>query len=76
MAAKTAAPAPPKPRTSPVKFAREVRAEVRKITWPTWKETWITSVMVFIMVAFTAVFFFVVDGGAAFLVSSLLKLAG
>ena len=53
-----------------------MRQEARKITWPTWKETWITSVMVFLMVAFTAVFFLVVDGGAVFLVSNLLKLAG
>ena len=75
-AAKVAAPAPPRPRTSPQKFIAEVRQEARKISWPSWRETWITSVMVFLMVLFTAVFFFVVDGGALFLVSNLLKLAG
>ena len=78
--AKTAAPTPAKPRVPLAKrlpkFVAEVRQEARKITWPTWKETWITSVMVFLMVAFTAVFFMVVDGGAVFLVSNLLKLAG
>ena len=52
---------PPKPRTSPVEFFREVRAEARKITWTSWKETWITSVMVVIMVILTALFFFGVD---------------
>ena len=75
-AAAQAQPAAPRQRTSPQKFIQEVRQEARKIAWPSWKETWITSVMVFIMVAFTSLFFFVVDGGAAFLVSNLLKLAG
>ena len=50
-----------KKRTSPAQFFREVRAEARKITWTTWKETWITSVMVFIMVVITAIFFVIVD---------------
>ena len=56
-----AAPAAPKKRTDPVKFAQEVRAEARKITWTSRKETWITSVMVFIMVALAAIFFWLVD---------------
>jgi len=42
-------------------FFQEVRRETSKITWPTWKETWLTTVMVFIMVGLTMVFFFVVD---------------
>ncbi|MEO6377302.1 MAG: preprotein translocase subunit SecE [Caulobacteraceae bacterium] len=73
-----AAPAPApvaKPRIGPAQFAREVRAETRKITWPSWKETWITSVMVFIMVVVTSVFFLLVDGGLSFLIQQLLKLA-
>jgi preprotein translocase subunit SecE len=43
-----------------------VRAEGRKIVWPSRKETWITSVMVFIMVALASTFFFLVDTGLAF----------
>ena len=39
------------------------RAEGRKIVWPSRKETWITSVMVLIMVVIAAIFFFVVDAG-------------
>jgi preprotein translocase subunit SecE len=38
-----------------------VRRETSKVTWPTWKETWLTSTMVFIMVIITMVFFFGVD---------------
>ncbi len=57
------------------RFITEVRAEARKVTWTSWKETWITSVMVFIMVVLTALFFFVVDGGLRFAIEQLLKLA-
>ncbi len=58
----SAAAAAPKKRTSPVQFFREVRAEARKITWTTRKETWITSVMVFMMVVMASLFFSAVDG--------------
>ena len=59
-----AADAPaPKKRTSIPQFISQVRAEGRKIVWPTRKETWITSVMVFIMVVVATVFFAVVDFG-------------
>ena len=65
--AAVAADAPSKPRVSIPQFLSQVRAEGRKIVWPSRKETWITSVMVFIMVAIAAVFFFVVDTALAFL---------
>ena len=71
-----AAAAAPKKPFNPAKFAEEVRAETKKITWPSWKETWITSVMVFAMVVVTSVFFLVIDGGLAFLANQFLKLAG
>ena len=74
-AAAVAAPAPPKKRTTPVQFFREVRAEARKITWTSRKETWITSVMVFIMVVLASWFFLAVDGGLGFAINQLLKLA-
>ncbi|GHF32001.1 protein translocase subunit SecE [Kordiimonas sediminis] len=48
-------------KTSPGDFVRQVRQEGRKVTWPTPKETSVTSVMVFIMVAFMAIFFLGVD---------------
>jgi len=60
-------PVAPKKRTSIPQFAGQVRAEGRKIVWPSRKETWITSVMVLIMVFLAAVFFFVVDSILAFL---------
>ena len=51
----------PRRRVSPMQFFTEVRREMSKVTWPSWKETWLTTVMVFIMVGLTMVFFFVVD---------------
>ena len=46
---------------NPVKFIQEVRAEVSKVVWPTRREVVMTTIMVFIMSALTAVFFFLVD---------------
>ncbi len=46
---------------SPAKFMREVRAEAAKVTWPTRRETMVTTGLVLAMAALTAVFFFVVD---------------
>ncbi|HEY5071501.1 MAG TPA: preprotein translocase subunit SecE [Caulobacteraceae bacterium] len=60
---------------NPVKFLTEVRAEARKVTWTSWKETWITSVMVGIMVILTAFFFFGVDSILGTGAAALLKLA-
>jgi len=47
--------------TSPFKFMQEVREETRKVTWPSRKETAVTTAMVFVMVAIAAVFFMVGD---------------
>jgi preprotein translocase subunit SecE len=45
----------------PLKFAREVRSEVAKVTWPSRRETLVTTGLVFLMVAIAAIFFFTVD---------------
>ena len=48
-------------KSSPLKFFKEVRQETSKVTWPTRKETIITTVMVFIMVFLLSIFFIGVD---------------
>lgn len=48
-------------KTNPLQFMQQVRAETAKVVWPTRRETLVTTVMVFIMAALTAVFFFLVD---------------
>mgnify|MGYP001096910661 CR=1 FL=1 len=47
--------------TNPIQFIQQVRAEVSKVVWPTRREVFLTTVMVFIMAALTAVFFAAVD---------------
>jgi preprotein translocase subunit SecE len=46
---------------NPFEFIQEVRTEVAKVTWPTWKEVWITTLMVLVMVALASIFFLAVD---------------
>jgi preprotein translocase subunit SecE len=48
-------------KTNPAQFFREVRQEVSRVTWPTRKETAVTTAMVFAMVFLAAIFFFLVD---------------
>jgi len=48
-------------KTSPVEFFQQVRQEVSRVTWPTRKETMVTTAMVFVMVFVAAAFFFLVD---------------
>ncbi len=48
-------------KTSPLQFAREVRQEASKVTWPTRKETAVTTGMVLVMVLLAAGFFFLAD---------------
>jgi preprotein translocase subunit SecE len=48
-------------KTGVVEFFRQVRQEVAKVTWPTRKETMVTTAMVFVMIFVMALFFFVVD---------------
>ncbi len=44
-----------------VKFFKEVRSETGKVTWPSRKETGISTLMVLIMVTIASLFFLAVD---------------
>lgn len=57
---------------NPLRFVEEVRQEVSKVTWPTWKEVWITTAMVLVMVALTAVFFLIADQILSWVVQTIL----
>ncbi len=59
-------------KISPFKFLQEVRAEGQKVTWPTRKETTVTTIMVFVMVAVASVFFLLADQVMRLAVSFLL----
>ena len=62
-------------KTTPAEFIQQVRAETAKVTWPTWKETWMTALMVVIMTTILALFFLAVDSAFEAIVNALLKLA-
>jgi preprotein translocase subunit SecE len=70
-----AALAPAKKRPTAAQFFREVQAEGRKVTWTSRRETWITSVMVAIMVGVSMLFFWLVDAGVSASVNEVLRLA-
>ena len=59
---------------NPIQFIEEVRQEVSKVTWPTWKEVWITTAMVVVMIALASVFFLVADQVIGFIVRTVLGL--
>ena len=59
-------------RISPFKFMQEVRAEAQKVTWPSRRETLITTAMVFVMVAIASIFFLIADQIMRFLVTLVL----
>ncbi len=55
-------------------FLREVRVEMRQVTWPTREDVFATTVVVLVTVAFFAFYFFVVDSAAGFLVQRVFNL--
>ena len=57
---------------NPVEFLRQVKTETAKVVWPTRKETVTTAIMVMIMTAMLAVFFFGVDSVFSVIVKFLL----
>ncbi len=63
-------------KTSAGEFARQVRQEANKVTWPTRKETLVTTAMVFAMSFLAAIFFFVVDWFVSHGVRLILGLGG
>jgi preprotein translocase subunit SecE len=53
-------------KTNVTEFIQQVRQEVGRVTWPTRKETLVTTGMVFVMVFLAAIFFFAVDTALAY----------
>jgi len=61
---------------SPVEFLRQVRTEVSKVTWPSRKETTLTTTMVFVMVVLASIFFLAVDATLSTLITWVLGFGG
>ena len=56
-------------KSNPFTFLQEVCAETAKVTWPSRRETMISTIMVLVMVAFASVFFFAADFLIGFVMS-------
>ncbi len=59
---------------SPFQFLQEVRTETNKVSWPSRRETTITTIMVFVMVAVSSIFFFAADQIIRYLVALVLTI--
>ena len=63
-------------KTNPFEFLQQVRNEASKVTWPSRKETMITTAMVFVMVVLACLFFLVVDQVLGYGVRTILGIGG
>ena len=54
-------------------FLQQVKAELQKVTWPTRKETYGSTVVVIVLVLIVAVFLWVVDTALSALIQNLLN---
>jgi preprotein translocase subunit SecE len=59
---------------NPFQFLQEVRSETSKVTWPSRRETMVTTGMVILMVLFASLFFLAVDQSLRLIVTFILSL--
>ncbi|PTS89459.1 preprotein translocase subunit SecE [Sphingomonas sp. HMWF008] len=62
-------------KTTPLEFFNQVKAETKKVVWPTRRETLTTGLMVVIMTLILGLFFFVIDTSFEAVIALLLSLA-
>lgn len=63
-----------KKKTSPGEFLNQVKAETKKVVWPSWEETVRTAIFVFILMLILSLFFLGVDSLFGVVVRNLLEL--
>jgi preprotein translocase subunit SecE len=61
-------------KSNPFTFLQQVRTETSKVTWPSRRETMISTIMVFVMAILAALFFFTADQLMGWLISLLLNI--
>lgn len=61
-------------KTNPFEFIQQVRAETAKVTWPSRRETLVTTIMVLIMIFLASLFFLIADQIVSWGVALLLGL--
>ena len=63
-----------KKSTNPLEFFQQVRNEALKVTWTSRNETMVSTIMVLIMVAIMALFFFLIDQSLRFGICTILPI--
>lgn len=63
-------------KTGPLDYVRQVRSEMKKITWPSRHETTVSLIAVFIMVTLAAIFLYLADQVIAFLIRLIMGFGG
>lgn len=61
-------------KPSPAEFVRQVRREVNKVTWPTRRETMISTALVLVLAAVAAIFFLITDNIISYVIQLILGL--
>jgi preprotein translocase subunit SecE len=61
-------------RTNPFTFLQQVRAETAKVTWPSRRETMISTIMVLVMVVVASIFFFAADQVLGWIIGLILNI--
>ena len=61
-------------KTGPVEFAKQVKSETKKVTWPTRQETIVSTIAVFVMVFIAAVFLYFADQIIAYVVRLIMSI--
>lgn len=61
-------------KTGPIEYIRQVRAEMKKVTWPSRQETTVSTLAVFVMVLLASIFLYFSDQIIAFIIHFLLTL--
>ena len=63
-------------KSNPFTFLQQVRAEAAKVTWPSRRETGITTLMVFVMVFLASMFFLAADQIMGWVVGLIIGVGG
>ena len=63
-----------KKRANPFQYLAQVRQEARKVTWTTWNETWVSTIMVGVLTIIAMLFFWGVDSVPQCIIQLLLSL--
>ena len=63
-----------KKKTSPAQFVRQVRQELQKVTWPQRRDTFISSLIVIVLILIFSIFFLLTDQLWSFLIQKVIQI--